>query len=609
MQAYIDSICSRSPPSTAAAVRPTKSALLLQSRQLERKRQLDERAAHDQALQAGKGASLWGLPFSKQRSDSRSRVRPAQPRPHRLLHSAASSFFASSTSRTQRNASPPASAASLRRGSNTGPQRTPRPLGLPPTSPSQRQQQQHNQIRMWTPFSSVPLSGQRTPGREQRLPQEGARSSARDPLNDSSSLLKSSPWHPLFTHSPSPAASPSAPQRPGRFSEDVGEEAGEHRDVVGAAAPQVFDSAPFYARLSRADEIQSRSPVEENNQRTHAPTAQIRRSRWSAATMSAEANVPISSPSHSPLPPSPPRAAWAAWEPPKEKQQLSNMQRQTGSASRLLHAALGSSGSGSASVLKTSATHPSPPHTRANAVYPSFGRFVSAVPSGVSASPQFEASTSPSLHHTLRGLHADLRRQTEPQATPSPSRRALRDDENFSINTSRFPGSSSHVLSEPSHFVRQSSASHPPSLPHHRRHHTRGAPCSLRDLHELLLHRLEAQSRVAAAAAAQTARPHTNAAHSSTTTDAVLTDTRATVQLWRATREVCRRLAEQRDLMHSSSLGDGERRDTFDGAARGTRNFRNGGEGQRQDQKRRTAASTRAYLYGSDAEGGTRATS
>ncbi|CAJ1022043.1 hypothetical protein Q4I32_002814 [Leishmania shawi] len=52
MQAYIDSICSRKPPSTAPPVRPTKNALLLQSHSEAKRRQ------RDQAQADGTSASL-----------------------------------------------------------------------------------------------------------------------------------------------------------------------------------------------------------------------------------------------------------------------------------------------------------------------------------------------------------------------------------------------------------------------------------------------------------------------------------------------------------------------------------------------------------------------
>lgn len=103
----------------------------------------------------------------------------------------------------------------LRRSPTSRLKRTPCPYGLPPTSPSKSQQpQQQNlatdSVRVWTPFSAIAASAH-TPQREHVKQQPVPFSSEHDSVLDtSSSPLGNSPWHPLFSKSPSPATSPSA---------------------------------------------------------------------------------------------------------------------------------------------------------------------------------------------------------------------------------------------------------------------------------------------------------------------------------------------------------------------------------------------------------------
>ena len=204
MQAYIDSICSRSSPPTATAVRPTKSALLLQLHQQKRRHQLDEEAAHELALRTGQRKE-WGLSSQKQRHSSSNAGRRAVQRSQRTMSLPPSSSFLLST-----NAAP-----WLRRSPTSRLKRMPCPFGLPPTSPSQSQQpQQQNlatdSVRVWTPFSATAASAH-TPRREHVKQQPVPFSSEHDSVLDtSSSPLGNSPWHPLFSNSPSPATSPLA---------------------------------------------------------------------------------------------------------------------------------------------------------------------------------------------------------------------------------------------------------------------------------------------------------------------------------------------------------------------------------------------------------------
>ncbi|KPI82668.1 hypothetical protein ABL78_8319 [Leptomonas seymouri] len=586
MQAYIDSICKRSPPRTAVAVQHTKSALLLQSHQLERKRRLDEEAARERTLQTGRGNLLWGLRFHKQRNGSSRNVRHAG-----VLNQHTPSPFEPPSSLTSGNPSAHEPATPLRPSLRSKSKRTLRQLGLPPTSPSPRPQQ--NKARAWTPLSFSDRTAQLTPGRnpQRRQQRTALLPSTRDSFNDSPSPT-TSPWHSLFSNSPSPSASSMSrwPVHHRREEEDEG----DGTAAAGGAASPARIAAPCYSRLNTAGARQWGLSMERKPHAVKSPMARIPSTELSDAQMHLKRDVQFPSSAHPPPSYAPPPAVWTSWEPHRGHQQLSTVQhsfelekRRPRSASRSPTAeALNGT---VASISRPSVLQSSPPRTRENTADP--------IPKPLPPAASQRASAFPSAIRALRDPNAHGQCHDAPYRT-SHLKGVLRGDSPPGTPPHN-PASASHACFGPSHSRRE------PSAHRRRRLPADGAPSSLRDLHERLFLRLQTRSRAATASAATHLRARSDG--SMVMVDAVSGAT-AAVKLWRSTRDLYESLAEERDLMHTRLAREDEDTEAFCGAARGARKssrvVNELHRGQQRGAMDRAAVSTRDYLYMREAEEG-----
>jgi hypothetical protein len=571
MHAYIDSICSRTSPPTAAAVRPTKSALLLQSHQLERMRQLDEKAAQELALQTGKGRPVWGWTAATHRGNS---TKPVQRQAAwlRQRDPSPSSFSSSAVPpRTSHTLSPRKPPAACR--TTAWPKRSPHPLGLPPTSPTLRHRDTSaNGARAWTPFAAA----HHTPHRRQP-PMAAA------PSPHPHGSPPASPWHPLFSASPSPETSPMVGSRlvSAVTRDDVTGDSGagwsspaDYAAVAGRPPP------PFYTR-SRRRGIEGKEGADDGlGWLTNGPDSMAAASaaRSGAGTPTAL----LSSPSPLLRSSSPPPAVWAAWHPLREHQPTVTARTDTASTTSWMHQTVVSPVS---AVAATAAASTVLDRSHCMGMSPSRRSSTPARRQHKATDAASKEETTPAIASTSSRVVPSSSFRHAPRGEAVNRTSTLSSAEVETINRSRTtpprqqqqylpkPATPLQDYPAPSQSMRKSSV--------HRRRH--GGAKSLRDLHDELFEHIQSRS----------CAPSAKNGHASTsTTGAVLNDAAATAELWRATRALHRSLAEERAslLSNVSNARRSHEGCDDDDAARG-------GRGSVGD---RTTSFTRAYLYAQD---------